>query len=188
MILRIFFLHLNSNYLNINVKCNIMSLVLNLNNYDDGCILFSEPVKNNIMNYCVFIRILYSTPHVVFNAIYFDITFQQAECEMYYNKFKCHFNIFENHDIITKLKAIEESILQKHNTNKIPMFKIYEQSQQGIIKFFSENNNIQKKHNNSSFILKISGIWETQFNYGLTYKYVKHDDQPKIRPLNNILK
>jgi hypothetical protein len=24
-----------------------------------------------------------------------------------------------------------------------------------------------------SFILKISGIWETQYNYGLTYKFIK---------------
>ena len=25
----------------------------------------------------------------------------------------------------------------------------------------------------SSFIVKISGVWETQYNYGLTYKFIK---------------
>ena len=53
--------------------------------------------------------------------------------------------------------------------NKIPQFKIYEQFINGNIKFFSDNN----IKNNNYFILKISGIWETQINYGLTYKFTK---------------
>jgi hypothetical protein len=46
--------------------------------------------------------------------------------------------------------------------------KIYEQLRNGNIKLFNEVNK-----SFCSFILKISGIWETQFNYGLTYKFIK---------------
>ena len=56
-------------------------------------------------------------------------------------------------------------------TNKIPLFKIYEQFSSGYIKIFSDFENKAKY----SFILKISGIWETQINYGLTYKFIKTD-------------
>ena len=36
-----------------------------------------------------------------------------------------------------------------------------------------EVNEINKGSNSQNFILKISGIWETQTNYGLTYKIIK---------------
>ena len=59
--------------------------------------------------------------------------------------------------------------MKKYNTNKLPSNKIYEQIKSGYIKLFSDIGN----KTNCSFILKISGIWETQTNYGLTYKFVK---------------
>ena len=53
--------------------------------------------------------------------------------------------------------------------NKISQLKIHEQLKNGNIKLFNEVTN----KNNCSFILKISGIWETHSNYGLTYKFIK---------------
>ena len=72
-------------------------------------------------------------------------------------------------NIIDSLKNIEENILKKVEIkNKLPQSKIYEQLKNGNIKLFNE---VTKS--SCSFILKISGIWETQFNYGLTYKFIK---------------
>jgi hypothetical protein len=67
------------------------------------------------------------------------------------------------------LKIIEEDMLKKYRTTKTPSYKIYDQIKSGYIKVFSDVTNRQ----NNSFILKISGIWETQNNYGLTYKFIK---------------
>jgi hypothetical protein len=53
--------------------------------------------------------------------------------------------------------------------NKISQYKIYEQLRNGNLKIFNDIGNKAL----CSFILKISGIWETQNNYGLTYKFVK---------------
>ena len=73
--------------------------------------------------------------------------------------------------MIDSVKLIEEALLKNVNIkNKIPQFKIYEQLRNGNIKIFSEN--IEKISNNL-FMLKISGIWETEFHYGVTYKFVK---------------
>ena len=146
-----------------------MNLVKKINQYNHNNLFFCEPIKNNIMNDGNFIRILYSNENIVLNGIYLLIDIYDIACEKYYNKYKCSFNILNNKDIIDNLKLIEEEILKKYNTTKTPSYKIYEQVKCGYIKIFSDVGIKQS----SSFILKISGIWETQQNYGLTYKFIK---------------
>ena len=146
-----------------------MNLVKQINQYDNKCLFFCEPIKNNIMNDGNFIRILYSNENIVLNGIYLLIDIYDIVCEKYYNKYKCSFNILNNKDIINNLKLIEEEVLKKYNTTKTPCYKIYEQMKCGYIKMYS----IIGIKQTSSFVLKISGIWETPQNYGLTYKFIK---------------
>lgn len=146
-----------------------MNLVKTIKQYDDKGLFFCEPIKNNIMNEGNFIRIIYSTHYLVLNGVYLLVNLFDVKCEKYYNKFKCSFDILNHKDIIDNLKIIEEEILKKYKTHKIPSYKIYEQIKCGYIKIFSDVGNKQT----CSFILKISGIWETQQNYGLTYKFIK---------------
>jgi hypothetical protein len=147
-----------------------MNLVKTIDQYENKYIYFCEPIKNNIMTEGNFIRILYSTPSVLLNGIYLFVTINDFTCEKYYNKYRCIFNVNTHKDQVAKLKEIEEQILQKINIkSKLPQMKIYEQLKNGNVKVFNEVPN----KSSSSFILKISGVWETQFNYGLTYKFIK---------------
>jgi hypothetical protein len=146
-----------------------MNLVTSIEQYNNKNIFFCEPIKNNIMNNGNFVRILYSTPNVLFNGVYLLLKFYDVTCEKYYNKYKSNFIISNNKELIEHIKIIEEEILKKYKINKIPCHKIYEQLKMGYIKFFTETTN----NTECSFILKISGIWETQQNYGLTYKFIK---------------
>jgi hypothetical protein len=146
-----------------------MNLVKSIEQYNDKNIFFCEPIKNNIMSDSNFIRILYSTPHFILNGIYLLVNFHDITCEKFYSKYKCNFNISNNKDTIDNLKLIEEELLKKYKSNKTASYKIYEQIKAGYIKLFTEVGN--KSY--CSFILKISGIWETQYNYGLTYKFLK---------------
>jgi hypothetical protein len=148
-----------------------MNLVKSIEQYDENNIYFCEPIKNNVMNDGLFIRILYSTPLFVLNGINLLILLNDISVEKYYNKYKCNFNPINHKDLIENIKSIEETILKNVNiVNKIPQFKIYEQLKNGNIKIFSENiENI----NNGVFMLKLSGIWETEFHFGITYKFVK---------------
>lgn len=145
-----------------------MYLVKKIEQYDNKNIFFCEPIKNNIMNDGNFIRILYSTGNMVLNGIYLSININDVNCEKYYNKYKCTFNVLNHKEIIDNLKSIEEDILKKYKTNKIPLFKIHEQLKSGYIKVFKDVG----IRTNSIFILKISGIWETLNNFGLTYKFI----------------
>ena len=147
-----------------------MNIVKTIEQYDENNIYFCEPIKNNIMNEGSFIRILYSTNKFVMNGIYIYVNLNDISIEKFYNKYKCNFNVSFNKDLINKLKIIEENILKKLTiSNKTPQYKIYDQLKIGYIKVFCENN----FKFNSQFILKISGIWETSLNYGLTYKFIK---------------
>lgn len=148
----------------------MLNLVKKIEQYDENNIFFCEAIKNNIMLEGNFIRILYSTYNITLNGVYLLIELNDITSEKYYNKNKCTFNVNSHKELIEKIKVIEENLLKKIDIkNKIPQYKIYEQLINGNIKFFSDNNT----KTTNSFILKISGIWETQINYGLTYKFTK---------------
>jgi hypothetical protein len=159
-----------------------MNIVKTIDQYNSNYIYFLEPIKNNIMNDSSFIRIVYSDNLVMLNGVFLLVNIDNIITEKYYNKIKCTFNITEYTNLIYKIKLIEESILNKIPiTNKTKKYKIYEQLMSGSIRIFNdeENNNINKVNNNpikinhNKFILKISGIWETNYELGLTYKFVK---------------
>lgn len=159
-----------------------MNIVKKINQYNDNYIYFCEPIKNNIMNEGFFIRILYSSPLFVLNGIYLHLSFNDIIIEKYYNKYKCLFNVSNHKDLIESIRIIEENILKKVNIkNKNPQYKIYEQLINGNIKIFFDNknkfiNNCENSNLNH-FLLKISGIWETDTSYGVTYKFTKINHQ-----------
>ncbi len=147
-----------------------MNIVKNIEQYSDDCVYFCDPIKNTIMNDGNFIRILYSTPLFILNGIYLAVMINQLTVERYFNKYKCAFDIANNMETIHRIKHIEETILSKIKINgKMPQYKVYEQIRNGNIKVFADNiDDVTNK-----FLLKIAGIWETDYSYGLTYKFVK---------------
>jgi len=146
-----------------------MNIVKNIDQYNEDCVYFYEPIKNNIMNNGNFIRIIYSTSLFVLNGIYINININYLSIDKYYNKYKCSFDTNQYRDLIDKLRIIEEGLIKKIGIlGKIPQYKIYEQLKNGNIKVFSDTSD----KIGYSFLLKIAGIWETDTEYGLTYKFL----------------
>lgn len=142
-----------------------------MNQFDINNIYFCDAIKNNVVNEGLFIRLIYSTDFFVTNGINLLFTLYDVVIEKFYNKYKCSFNIINNKNIIENILQIEEGILKNINIkNKIIQKSIYDQLRVGNIKIFSENID---KTNNYLFILKISGIWETDTHIGLTFKFSK---------------
>jgi hypothetical protein len=157
-----------------------MNVAIKIDQYNHNNIFFCDSIKNSIINEGTFIRILYSNSYVLINGIFLLITLNDIVFCKYYNKYKCCFNANINKNVINEIKIIEEQLLNKINIkHKTPQCKIYEQMKNGCIKLYNEINEIRevneinKINNSQNFILKISGIWETQTNYGLTYKIIK---------------
>lgn len=146
-----------------------MNLVNTIDQYNDNYVYFCEPITNNIMNDGKFIRIIYSTPFCMLNGIYIYINITIISVEKYYNKFRCIFDQNYYRDIVERLKIMEECLLKKVNiSGKRPQYKMDEHLRTGSIKVFSETpDKIIDK-----FLLKIAGIWETNTEYGITYKFI----------------
>jgi hypothetical protein len=144
-------------------------LVKNIEQYNDDYVYFSEPIKNNIMNNGNFIRIIYSNSLVTFNGIYIKIDINHTHIDKYYNKYRCNFNVNDYKHTIEKIYEIEQRLLKKTGINgKTPQHKIHEQLKNGNIRVFSES----LEQIGKIFILKIAGVWETENDFGLTYKFL----------------
>tara|TARA_B100000902_G_C26480726_1_gene514607 strand:- start:32 stop:493 length:462 start_codon:yes stop_codon:yes gene_type:complete len=147
-----------------------MNVIIDPNKFDDKCIFFYNPVKNTVMDDSNFIRILYSNKLFTLNAIFIKLKLNIINIEKYFNKSKCCFNIKDNKDIIDKIAFIEDKILHKYSYNKNIKNKIYDQLMSGNIKLFIDN--LSENSNKCEYLLKISGIWETDNDCGITYKFV----------------
>lgn len=152
-----------------------MYLIVDINQYDRRSVYFCEPIKNNIVKNSDFIRILYLTQYMSLNGLYLLIQLNDVNCERYNNKYKYSFNVSNNFNIIEKIKSIEMDILNKYymlKQTKSPSYDIYEMIKTGNIKNFTNFINLNTKQD-CSFLLKISGLWETNNQYGLAYKFQK---------------
>lgn len=154
-------------------------LSINLEQFDYEHIIICEAIKNSIILYNNFYKLLYSNEFVTFNGIYLLLNFKYTHII----KDKIFFDISNNVDIIDKINNIEYKILDILNIKKEKQLKLKDFLKNGIIKFsYSEYNEIDnnfiklkklKNDNNiENFILKISGIWENKDNIGITFKII----------------
>ena len=147
-----------------------MYIAINYKDFNKYFLLFGEKTKNTIIENSLFSNILYSTQTFTMNNIVLHFKLGDTHIEKYFSKYKCSFN--NNNTIIEKLKEIEFNILLKYNEHKKKHYKLAEQLDKKFFKFFIKNNNYSFK--NKEFIIKISGIWETEVNCGIIYKFIKN--------------
>tara|TARA_Y100000996_G_scaffold250726_1_gene197234 strand:+ start:188 stop:640 length:453 start_codon:yes stop_codon:yes gene_type:complete len=147
-----------------------MNLVINYDKIDPNYIFFQEAVRNTVMDNSNFIRVLYSNELLTLNGIFIEFSLRNVYFEQYFAKYKCTFNSNENNDVVSKVSSIEQQILNKCPIyNKSPQLRIGEQLRTGSIKLFTNISDTTSYH---KFILKISGIWETSSEYGITFKFI----------------
>jgi hypothetical protein len=152
-----------------------MFLTLDIENYNKNQLHFFSPINNTIISNSIFTKILYKTMCCTMNGVYCIFPVENLIIDKNYNKCICHFKI--NQDIIEKINNIENDILLNYtspfiNLNKITCRKLNEKIKHNkFINFSFISNNYQKPSNNK-IILKISGVWETEESYGITYKFI----------------
>ena len=146
-----------------------MYVVLDKDDFHLSNIFYQEKVKNTVMDNSIFLRVNYSNELFILNGIFIKFNLNLQTIEKSFNKFKCFFDIKMHNDIVVKFSSIEKHMMEKCNSvHKTPIYRISEQLNNGFVKIFNETD--CKETNN--FILKIYGIWETECEYGLTYKFI----------------
>lgn len=149
-----------------------MKLVKTLEQYEGRCIIFCESVKNNVVNEGTYIRLVYSTPTFVANGVHLCFTVVPTAVDKCYSKYKITFDRQIYKDVIEKLKIIEEDVVKQVGVeDKVPHYKIMEQVKYGYLKLSVDDGVAPTLNKEMVVILKISGVWETDAHYGVTYKF-----------------
>jgi hypothetical protein len=140
-------------------------------------IIYCNETRNNIIN-GFFTKINYTCEHSILNGLYIILPIQPS----IYNNNRIKFNPFLDHNkkIIDILSTLEANILDKYiQSKKYSIIKkkiLLMQLQTGFMKIYKDasiynnvynNNNI---HTYKQLVIKISGIWETSTECGITYK------------------
>lgn len=163
-----------------------------LENIDYNNIIICDPIKNSIIDCSSFYKIIYSNSFISYNGVF--ILFKVNNITINKDKvFLNNNNDDENNSVFNKLKHIEEHITKLCSKSKIKKinYKLKDFLNNNYFKFvnnddvnkFNNFNNLKLLSNSNSsivsnsdyhyFILKISGLWETRENIGMTFKIIK---------------
>tara|TARA_B110000305_G_C18930241_1_gene399235 strand:- start:4 stop:456 length:453 start_codon:yes stop_codon:yes gene_type:complete len=147
-----------------------MNIAIPLDKYINNKYLFLDPIENTIIKDSIFHRIIISNNIICMNNINIKIELSNVLIERYYNKYKCTIDVLSNY--FKNIIDVEKSILSSINIEgKIKKLNIYEQLNSGLLRIFSSSDLENKVYSNFVVILKISGIWETRDEYGVTFKF-----------------
>lgn len=147
-----------------------MNVVIKENQFNISNVYYTEPIQNIVMDNSKFIKLIYSNENVMISGLCLLLHLKNTIKEVYFKKIKFTYDINTNKEILSKIYDIESIILHKFGNQKKQRNILYETLSSGIIKLFPNNEPNANHNNTNSFILKISGIWENETEYGLTYK------------------
>ena len=121
--------------------------------------LFFTDTKNNIIMEGIFKKIIYSNECILMNGIFIEIPkfFTKQNMQFFFDLEK---NIIQNYKILYNISKKENLTFQKQVDNNT--IRVYKERQSAAYK-------------QTIYIMKISGIWETPTDFGLTYKIIEKD-------------
>jgi hypothetical protein len=138
-----------------------------------------ESKENNIMN-GYFIKILYSSEEFTMNGIYIDFPLCNFEKKIFNNKKVLFFDAVSQSELISRISEIENHIIQlfvknestqnENISRKKIVTTIQSQMNNGMMKYYNYNTD----SDSSNFYIKLSGIWETISDIGVTYKLIQY--------------
>lgn len=150
-------------------------LGLDLHNYDSNFFYYLDTKKNLIMD-GIFTKIIYTHSHFTMNGLTFSFplqyTFYETTSE---NSFYMHFDptLDSNRALIEIVLKLETQIMLHYasfmNKKKSSNVSLYKQLQKGKIKINGSTTFLQS---HAQCVLKISGVWENDNEYGVTYKWL----------------
>ena len=147
---------------------NVLSLNIEDCDADKFIILDTKP---NIIMDGMFSRLLFTDTYFTLNSILIHVPFTHIHCRpSYTTKMIVQFELHP--DFVQKLILLEKELITKYirfhpsTLNKQMQCSIKETLQTKKMK-------IHEGNNTNIFFLKISGIWESDFHFGVTFKFIR---------------
>jgi len=137
-----------------------MNICLNIDEVNIRDISFYKPIQNKIAHYKNFYKILYNIEMFTLNTLIIKVDVKDIQI-VKENIYKVHFLV--DPVFLDKLKLFEMGILDNFNhiTNKKIMYSFNKFTNKLVYSTTSSSINIA---------LRISGIWESESQIGITYK------------------
>ena len=152
-----------------------MQIALSPEQFNVYYVLYGNRSRNTIVENSNYINVNYSTELMTLNNICIYFSLHDFVIDEYYNKFKCEYeNNDHNRSVALKLSYIEKKIIDKYlsQTASKPFYKLKHQfDTTNRIKVFNLKTDTKIKQSSGKFLLKISGLWENEDEYGLIYKF-----------------
>ena len=142
-----------------------MNIYTTINDLNPSNTFFYKPTENKLACYKLFYKIAYNIEHFVLNSILINIDITNINIIKENNNYKTI--IYVDPSFILKLKNYEIAILSSLNKT------INKQSVLSCQKLLSNNviiYNYSYKPENIKIYIRISGLWESDTQYGLITK------------------
>jgi hypothetical protein len=138
-----------------------MNLCLDIDNIYIKDVAFYKPIQNKIAHYKNFYKILYNIEMFTLNTLIIQVDIRDLQVIKENNIYKVSFSI--DPVFLEKLKLFETKLLDNFNqiTNKKIMYSFNKFINKLIYNTTNPNTNI---------VLRISGIWESDTQIGITNK------------------
>jgi len=152
-----------------------MNIVITLDQFQTNNIYLKPAIENNIIEDSKFIKIIYSNNLMTLNSLFIHFPLKKYSIETYFKKNKYIFDIEANKKTLDSIFTIEENILKMFTSNKCKKYIIKQSLSNGFLKIYPnhiENNESVSTDEYGDFIIKISGIWETNDECGVNYKII----------------
>jgi hypothetical protein len=158
-----------------------MNIVLDISKFTLGNTFFLDAKRNIIMEGS-FTKIIYSNQFVTLNGIYLYLPIEIQSIDKINNKniMKFHPSSQLNTPLIQELSRMEYRIIeyykQLHNITKKTTCLLTRQLYMGNLKIYKDYADYGMKNLKDPaphYIVKISGIWETEEEIGTTYKIIE---------------
>ena len=145
-----------------------MNIIFSHNDFDISKVYFITPIKNRLLSNSSFYKLFYTPPLFILNTLYIKLDLKPLCIKQLENKICISFNTDKNKLILTKIKEIEISILNRLSLNKLKTLNCSNQLHKGCLYVNNVYKNVTKINH---LYIKISGIWESEKEYGLSYKF-----------------
>lgn len=147
-----------------------MNLAQRVSSFDHRGVFLSDPIKNTVMPNSNFARVLYSDPSATFAGVHLQLSIPNLVEERYFQKSRLAFDPQLHNATVQAIRRIETVILDAFSSKKRRVNKLGDQFRQGTLRIGMP---FQSARVAQDYVLKISGVWETEYDYGLTYKVME---------------
>jgi len=156
-----------------------MNIIIDISNYNLGYTYFLDSKRNMVIE-GTFSKIVYSNQYFTLNGIYIHLPFEVESIDRNLKKYILKFYPSSkiNTPIVQELNRMEHKIIeyfkQMNGVNhKKSSYSLTKQLFSGSLKVYKDYTRNITSDSNITYVIIISGIWETCEEVGITYKVVE---------------